>query len=530
MSFGGDAANPFTRIDPNPSSISMEGLPFHSWFTGDDFARAADVPFHTEYQGPVPTPSEDTDVVVVGGGISGLTTAYLLREHRPIVLELHPKFGGNAQGEQWQDTAYSLGSAYIITPDEGGFLERFYKDLGLDQVQRTSFPPDPMAFGGNIEPDYWSGTGVTAQERDAFERYARVVKYMAEEEYPEIPLSSSTADADAVRALDRKTFREDLEERMGIPLTPLLTSGVQSYFYSSFGAGIDEISAAAGWNFLAAEEFGRWVFPGGNAYMAWALWTRLRAVEASGPPGSDMLRSSCTVVDARRSGDRYIVTYVDPDGTERSIRTKFVVMAGSKHIVKYFLQGVQAQDPEKFTAMREIDTAAYVTANVLLDAPVTRDFYDLFLINDDAFPLTPGEFESGSRPVDVLNGNFALPDSTPRSSLTLYWPLPWFTARFGLLDDHGWRRYTTSIADDVRYSLRLLNIAESSVRQVRLSRWGHALPIAKPHFIADGHAEHLRRPFDDRVYFANQDNWALPAIENSLIDASWVAEQIRARL
>ena len=47
---------------------------------------------------------------------------------------------------------------------------------------------------------------------------------------------------------------------------------------------------------------------------------------------------------------------------------------------------------------------------------------------------------------------------------------------------------------------------------------------------ADGYAGHLRRPFDEQVYFANQDNWALPAIENSLLDARWVAEEIRGRL
>ncbi len=141
---------------------------------------------------------------------------------------------------------------------------------------------------------------------------------MAEEEYPEIPLPEDPADAAAVKELDRKTFREDLEERMGIPLTPLLAAGVQSYFYSSFGAGMEEISAASGWNFLAAEEFGRWVFPGGNSSLASALWSRLRDVEAAGPPGTSLLRPSCTVVDARRSGDRYVVTWVDAQGQQHA--------------------------------------------------------------------------------------------------------------------------------------------------------------------------------------------------------------------
>ncbi len=205
-------------------------------------------------------------------------------------------------------------------------------------------------------------------------------------------------------------------------------------------------------------------------------------------------------------------------------------MAGSKHIAKHLLRDVEDRDPEKFAAMQEIETAAYMVANVLLDAPVTRDFYDLFMINDTAFPMTPGAFEQGSRPVDVLAGNYALPDNTPRSVLTLYWPLPWATARFGILDADSWREYAAGVTDDVRVALAHLGLQEDQVQQVRLARWGHALPIAKPHFIADGHAEALLRPFDERVYFANQDNWALPAIENSLLDARWVADEIRARL
>ncbi len=63
-------------------------------------------------------------MAVIGGGISGLATAYMLSEHRPVVFDIHPQFGGNAQGEAWRGTSYSLGSAYVITPDEGTFLER----------------------------------------------------------------------------------------------------------------------------------------------------------------------------------------------------------------------------------------------------------------------------------------------------------------------------------------------------------------------------------------------------------------------
>jgi hypothetical protein len=45
-----------------------------------------------------------------------------------------------------------------------------------------------------------------------------------------------------------------------------------------------------------------------------------------------------------------------------------------------------------------------------------------------------------------------------------------------------------------------------------------------------GASERLRRPIADRSFFVNQDNWALPAVENCLLDAEFYLPQIRAGL
>lgn len=526
----GDASSPFLHLPAAPPSITTEGLPFAPWFLGDDFPDEISIPFHSSWQGSIPEPEEDVDVAVVGGGISGLATAWLLRRHRPVVFDLRPRFGGNALGEVWRGTKFSLGSAYFITPDPGTFLHRFYHRLGLHQVKRSSFPPDPVELYGQIREDFWSGAGLSTAEQLAFQRYAEVVTFMALHAYPEIPLPADPVAAAFVRDLDQRDFRTDLEARMGMPLTPLLAAGVQGYFYSSFGAPMELISAASGWNFVAAEEFGRWVLPGGNAGMALALWERLRDLEqhgSHGPHGAPpMLRAGCRVVDVRREGARVLVTWVDPTGAARSLRARYVVMAGSKHVCKHVLHGIQTLDPAKYEAMQQIETMAYVVANVLVDAPVQRDFYDLFRIGDETFPMSSNAFEAASRPVDVLNGHFARQANLPRGVLTFYWPLPWFSARFTLLIEDPYHRYAAAAAPHIRSALALLGVPEPAVRQVRLARWGHAMPLARPGLIAAGVPGELLRPFQERVYFVNQDDWALPAIENSLLDARSVSRQI----
>jgi hypothetical protein len=526
-----DATTPLLQIPPNPPSVIVDGIPFAEWFFGDDFDNDH-IPFHfiPDY-GQLPDPAEDVDVAIVGGGLSGLASAYLLRNHNTVLLELRDRFGGNSQGETWQGINYSLGGAYFITPDHGSFLDNFYHELGLQHLIRINNPPDPMELNSVILDDFWSGDGFPEDERQAFMRYADVVTDIWDNHYPDIPLSSDPVEAQRVRDLDRLTFRQDVEQRMGIPMTPLLKAGVQSYFFSSFNSPMEEISAAGGWNFVAAEEGGRWVLPGGNARMVYELWQRLTKLESRVRPECrpHYLRGRCRVIDVRPCGDRLQVTYYDANQQLRSITARFVIMAGSKHIAKHVLFDLEHWDWDKLQAMNQLDTLPYLVANVLLNAPIERDFYDCFLLGDGIhYPMNGEELEQNPIVSDMLRGDYT--NEGPRSVLTLYWPLSWASARFTLLLNDPWNHYVQLLLPQLRHMLMLLDVPESSIRQVRLTRWGHAMPISRPGLIADGIVQTAARPIDNKVFFVNQDNWALPAVENSVLDAKSVTDQIKRML
>lgn len=528
---GIDATTPLLQIPANPPSVLVDGIPFADWFFGDDFDNDH-IPFHfiPDY-GQLPEPAEDVDVAVVGGGLSGLTSAYLLREHNTVLLELRDRFGGNSQGETWQGINYSLGGAYFITPDHGSFLDHFYHELGLQHLVRVNDPPDPMELNGVILDDFWNGDGFPENERQAFARYAQVVTDIWENQYPDIPLSSDPVEAERVRQLDMLTFREDVEQRMGLPMTPLLKAGVQSYFFSSFNSPMEEISAAGGWNFVAAEEGGRWVLPGGNARMVFEIWQRLTQLEHRVRPECrpHFLRGRCRVIDVRPLGERLKVTYYDANQTLRSIRARFVIMAGSKHIAKYVLFDLEHWDWAKLQAMDQLETLPYLVANVLLNAPIQRDFYDCFLLGDGIhYPMNGEELEQNPIVSDMLRGDYT--NEGPRSVLTLYWPLSWASARFTLLLNNPWDHYVQLLLPQLRHMLSLLDVPETAIRQVRLTRWGHAMPISRPGLIANGIVETAARPIDNKVFFVNQDDWALPAVENSVLDAKSVTDQIRRML
>jgi hypothetical protein len=169
-------------------------------------------------------------------------------------------------------------------------------------------------------------------------------------------------------------------------------------------------------------------------------------------------------------------------------------------------------------------------ANVLLHSPIERDFYDCFLLGDGLhYPMNADQLEQTPIVTDMLRGDYTR-EHGPRSVLTLYWPLSWASARFTLLLNEPYQHYTELLVPQIRRMLKLLDVPESAVHQVRLTRWGHAMPIPRPGLIANGTVETAARPIDSSVFFVNQDNWALPAVENSVLDAKAVTDTIRGML
>jgi putative NAD(P)-binding protein len=522
-------------IDPNPRII--DGFKFKSWFEGDDFTNE-NIPFHSAQNnfpgGQPPPPQEEVQVAVIGGGISGLATAYKLREYNPVVFELHNRFGGNAQGGTIDGAEFSLGSAYFITPDEGLPLDNFYRELGLHDVVRPDTLPSPVEIDGAINDDIWTGLGVPKHDIPAYNAYAQLVVQMTDE-YPDVPFPSQwMIDLDLLSL--RQHIEQHVQKAAGVPVPAALAAAIQAYCYSSFSAGWEEISATLGWNFLAAEEFGRWVLPGGNAWIADQLWHRLAPLDQTDPTYAPHLRSGRHVVDLRTQKDgRSLVTWKNADGSFESLLAEQVVMACPKNIARHIIHNLEQDEPERYSAMR-ITRRAYLVANIVVNRPIPREFYDIFLLDQPAdFPMSEGEATHFWNYTDVLDGSFTpgpYANSLPKrpSILTLYWPLPFESARFTLAIGDPVLEYATALTSKLRSTLDLVGLPEDSVEEIRLARWGHALPMARVGFLADGIPAIIRAPYRENVHFVNQDNWALPAVENSLLDAFEVADTIRAKL
>ncbi len=518
-------SGPILQIPLTNPVIQVGGLPFAPAWFGDDFPSGG-FPFHVpESPRRWASLEEHVDVAIIGGGLSGLSTANELGDRPWVLFDLRSRFGGVAQGERWNRLPYSQGSAYFIVPDDDSADDRLYRKLGVyDLAEVDEGGGFRFEYAGRILDDVCQDC--TPSEMAALKGYQAAVDHYANREYPDIPWSEPGS-LKLVRSLDTQSFHDAVRTACQGEPPPLLAKAIQAYCYSSFGVGWDELSAAAGWNFIAAEEFGRIVLPGGNAGLASLLWQQLKS-RGTLPSGRPRLRAGCMVTNVRMDSQGVQLAWRDVRGNTHTLGAKRVVYAGAKQIFPHMMPTLGAEDPDKLAALDQVNTTAYVVANILLTKKVRPEFYDLFAIHDDKFPMDDNAFELDSRITDAVNGSFAVVSPHPTSDvLTLYWPLPWHTARFTLVTGDSLMSYVTRAAPQIVRLLHAVDLLPEDVAEIRMTRWGHAMPYAPPGTYSSDLCDVLRRPVGgDRVWFANQDTVLLPAVETCLAESRWVAKHI----
>ena len=192
---------------------------------------------------------------------------------------------------------------------------------------------------------------------------------------------------------------------------------------------------------------------------------------------------------------------------------------------------VEPLEPERAAAIDRLRYRAYLVANVLLDRPVKPDFYDLFMAGEGAVDLASVEAAADRQKVtDVVLATFARHDER-HSVLTLYRGIPYDGARAALYEEGAYaasrREFEQQIAAEI---LPLVGLRQENVVDLRLTRWGHPLPVAEAGLIANRVVDAVRAPLGGRIFFVNQDNWALPAFETAITEALHFAPQVEAAL
>lgn len=326
-----------------------------------------------------------------------------------------------------------------------------------------------------------------------------------------------------IDALDAVSLDAHLRAALGGSLSPGARAMIELYCWTAFGGSSSEIGAAYGLNFLAGEFTGICVLPGGNARAAERL---LEELSAGG--GAARLRAKSPAFRVFPKADGAEVHYQDAEGVYRVLRADAVVLACPKFVAKTICPELGKERAADFEAL---EYRAYLVANALVEAePPSRDWYEAFLLGEPGLEPGRAAAESAKRnATDFIFGTYARP-TAGKTVLTVYRALPFSgrEARPTILEDGAFPRISAQFRAQVEAEiLPPLGMTPSAVKGWRFSRFGHALPLARTGLISGGVCDRLRAPFRDRIFFVNQDNWALPAIETCLAEVFAFEPKVR---
>jgi monoamine oxidase len=426
-----------------------------------------------------PPVSKRYDIVIAGGGASGLSAAYFLRGHDFLLLEKEPQWGGNATMEDYQSQRFCTGSAFDYKDAAGDQLAR---EIGLTQLPINS--PDATIVNGKWVADTW-GAGLD-----------------------ELPYPAE------VRASFKK-FRTDMlalaadknqEQFDGIPLTkylkgyaPEVKQWWDCYGPSNYGAKSMDTSTMVALIELkeqaeSAKEDTRVTLPGGNAVIAQKLSDLLRAQYA------ERMISGATIVAVDPQKTEVYITYFH-GGELRTVAAKFVIMATPKLITSRLVSGIS---DDQTSAMLSFRYCPYAVINMIFAKPIYSRAYDTWCPGNSFADMIVADWVELKQP-GYQQKNGILTFYTPISELE----------RNKLLRIDGCRQIAGNVLRDFH---KLLPEFGAEPLEVHFYGRGHAIFLSSP-----GTYTRLIPAANvplERIVFANTDSVGPESVFYGAVDAS----------
>ena len=404
-------------------------------------------------------------VVIVGGGVSGLTAAYLLRNRDFLILEKEPHWGGNAYVMEFRGNTYATGAAFLESNEVAFGLA---KEISLEPLPVNNW--DGSIIKGEFVPDTW-GEGLdklpySPSIREGFKKFKK-----------------------DVLAMDAKTRAKEL---FGIPFSDFMKGYPEevkqwwdTYGPSNWGAVTDETAATIGILELQAlagadRKDNRYTWPGGLG----AITRRLAEILL--PKHADRMQLEASTVAVASEKNEVQVTYVH-GGELKTVAAKAVIMATPKFITRRIVQGLPDKQSE---AMQRIRYIPYPVVNLVFDKPVFNKGYDTWC---------PGNTFTDFVVADWVVRNKA-GYQQKYNILSCYTPMP-EEQRVSLLTEPGARRVAKNVLRDFQ---KLFSSSNIDPIEVHIYRRGHPLYMSTPGLFTQ--SQPLVRVPLDRIFFANTDS------------------------
>lgn len=478
--------------------------------------------------GPLPSPTfrEEVPLVVVGGGVAGLSAAWRLARAGAtdlVLFELEDRVGGTAASGANDVSRFPLGAHYVPRPTreqralcellrEAGVLTGF-DDAGRAKIAETALCRDPeerLFDGGRWHEGLFPLEGAAAEDLRQLERFRSVVAGYAARRDDEgrrafaIPTSRSARDPDLL-ALDAISAAAWLA-REGFTSRPLRWY-VEYACRDDFGSSLEKTSAWAALHYFASrvavagdEAAPLLTWPEGNGHL----------VDALASASAGRIRSGTVVLEIRPAVDRVVVRWLDEArGVVGETSAAHVVCALPRFVARRVVRGLEGENGG-------FAMSPWVVANVTLDDTPSSD----------GFPLAWDNVLAQSASLGYVD---ATHQSDRRRRDTVWtWYRPFaddepVAARSRLLA-RGWESWRDEVLADLGPAHHDF---ERHVVSIDVVRWGHGMVRPEPGFVFGPARAAAQRPLG-RVSFAGADLGGLPLFEEAQWSGVRAAEEVLA--
>jgi len=416
-------------------------------------------------------------VVIVGGGIAGLSAAWRLekRGFRDFVLlEMEERAGGNARWGENEVSRYPWAAHYVPVPGKKATLVReLFEDLGVlregvwDERYLCFSPQERLYLHGRWQEGIEPVTEATARDREEFRRFAARAHELRATGQFTIPmeLGAKPSPLDAISMDDWLK-----QERFN---SPYLHWYINYACRDDYGALSRDTSAWAGLHYFASrepDEKGPLTWPEGNGWIAQRLLEKI----------GRYVRSGSMVHRIAREGSKLRVS---AGGTDYIAGC--VIFAAPTFLAAYVCEDAP---PARLVY------SPWLTANLTLDRlPAEHGFetaWDNVIYDSPALGYVVATHQSLRTHID-------------RTVWTFYWSLAEGSTaeNRGLLLAKDWNYWKEAILSDLE---RAHPDIRQCVSRIDILRLGHAMARPVPGFLGSEQRRRLTES-SGNLLFANSD-------------------------
>lgn len=466
------------------SSAALVGLslkahrPIAGSFVNDSFQLGHKLRDRAAF--PSPKQVVRTPVVIVGGGIAGLSAAWRFQKKGFtdfILLEMNDQAGGNSRWGENEITAYPWAAHYVPVPGpKAVFVRELFEDLGvlkdgLWEERYLCFTPQERLFlHGRWQDGIEPAVGLTPKDREQFQRLEDQIKKFRTTGSFTVPMELGLSHADA--ELDHVSFAEWLRIQ-GFNSAPL--NWYMNYACrDDYGAAASETSAWAGIQYFASREpvdKGPLTWPEGNGWIVRRLLERLSSFVRTGQMVHHIAKRSKGL--SVFAGD---VEY----------QADFVIFAAPTFLGPYLIEGMPP--------LHDFEYSPWLTANLTLEripeSYGTDPTWDSVCMNSPTLGYVDATHQS-------------LRTHIERTVWTFYWALTdgLSSQNRQLLLSKDWNYWKEAILQDLE---RVHPDIRKCVSHMDVMRMGHAMARPKVGAIFSEERQALVKQ-NGPILFANSD-------------------------